>query len=192
MNSTIGINFWSKLDSLICEGEIIIDRPKGSSHPLTNFNMKLVRAQVQDAEALWKMQIEAFSELYEKYKDTENSPATEPLDKMVMRLKQSFTYYYFIKVDDQIVGAIRVVDRKDNNVPKRISPIFIMKEYRGRGYAQRAIQLAEDIHGTSNWELDTIQQEKGNCYLYEKKGYRRTGETKVVNERMTLIFYHKY
>ena len=83
-------------------------------------------------------------------------------------------------------------DRKEDNVPKRISQIFIMEEYRERGYAQRAIQLAEDIHGTSNWELDTILQEKGNCYLYETMGYRRTGETKVVNERMTLIIYHKY
>ena len=83
-------------------------------------------------------------------------------------------------------------DRKEDNVPKRISQIFIMEEYRERGYAQRAIQLAEDIHGTSNWELDTILQEKGNCYLYEKMGCRLTGETKVVNERMTLIFYHKY
>lgn len=31
-----------------------------------------------------------------------------------------------------------------------ILPIFIMKEFRGRGYAQQAIQLAEEIHGSSN------------------------------------------
>ena len=33
MNPNVEINFWSKLDSLISEGEIIIDRPKGSAHP---------------------------------------------------------------------------------------------------------------------------------------------------------------
>ena len=66
-----------------------------------------------------------------------------------------------------------------------------MKEFRGRGYAQKAIQLAEEIHGSSRWELDTILQEKGNCHLYEKMGYYQTGETRVINERMTLIFYKK-
>ena len=94
--------------------------------------MKLNRAQVQDAERIWKMQIAAFSELYAKYEDTETSPATEPLEKVILRLEQPYTYYYFIEVDDTTVGAIRVVDRKDDSIAKRISPIFIMKEYRGQ------------------------------------------------------------
>ena len=56
-----------------------------------------------------------------------------------------------------------------------------MKEFRGRGYAQQAMRLAEEIHGSSGWELDTILQDKGNCHLYEKLVYRQTGEFKVVN-----------
>ena len=89
------------------------------------------------------------------------------------------------------VGVIRVVDAHDSEKAKRISPIFIMEEYRGNGYAQEAIRLAEEIHGAGNWELDTILQEKGNCYLYEKMGYRQTGKTEVVNDKMTLVFYKK-
>ena len=153
--------------------------------------MKLVRANIQDAENLWKMQITAFQDLYTKYQDPETSPATETLEKTIPRLDQPFTYYYFIEVEGVNVGAVRVVDTKESEERKRISPIFIMKEYRGRGYAQKAIQLAEDIHGSSNWELDTILQEKGYCHLYEKMGYRQTGVTKVINERMTIVFYRK-
>lgn len=151
----------------------------------------LVRANIQDAENLWKMQTVAFQDLYAKYQDPETSPATETLDKIIMRLEQPFTHYYFIDVNGINVGAIRVVDTKEANKSKRISPVFIMKEFRGKGYAQQAIQLAEEIHGSSGWELDTILQEKGNCHLYEKLGYKQTGETKIVNERMTLGFYHK-
>ena len=88
-------------------------------------------------------------------------------------------------------GAVRVVDRKDEEMAKRISPIFVMKEYRNKGYAQKAIQLVEEIHGSSNWELDTILQEKGHCYLYEKMGYRRTGKTETINDKLTLVFYRK-
>lgn len=31
-----------------------------------------------------------------------------------------------------------------------------MKEFRGRGYAQQAMQLAEEIHGNSRWEFDFL------------------------------------
>lgn len=153
--------------------------------------IKLIHASIEDAEQLWKMQIDAFRDLYDKYKDTETSPAAEPLEKVLMRLKQPSTHYYYIKADDTIVGAIRIVDSKENGMHKRISPIFIMKEFRGRGYAQKAIQLAEEIHGSSNWNLDTILQEEITCRLYEKMGYRQTGEFKTINERLTLVFYHK-
>lgn len=42
------------------------------------------------------------------------------------------------------------------------------------------------------WELDTILQEQGNCYLYEKLGYRRTGEIKQINDEMTIVSYEKH
>ena len=86
---------------------------------------------------------------------------------------------------------MRVVDKKDQNTPKRISPIFIMPQYRNHGIAQKAIRAVEELHGGSNWELDTILQEKTNCYLYEKMGYYKTGKTEVINDKMTLVFYKK-
>lgn len=153
--------------------------------------IKLVRASVKDAERLWEMQVEAFTEMYRTYQDTETSPAAEPVGKMVDRLKQSFTYYYYIQDGDTTVGAVRVIDAKEPGKAKRISPIFIMPPYRNRGIAQKAISEAERLHGDTGWELDTILQEKGNCHLYEKMGYRQTGETTVINDRMTLVFYKK-
>lgn len=153
--------------------------------------MKLTKIGIDDAEKLWKMQVNAFKGLYEKYQDTETSPATEKIDKIIMRLNQSFTYYYFIEVNGTRVGAVRVVDKHEESKAKRISPIFIMEEYRNMGYAQKALQLVEEIHGSSNWELDTILQERGNCYLYEKMGYHQTGKTESVNDKLTLVFYKK-
>lgn len=154
-------------------------------------NLELIRVGVEDAKRLWKMQVEAFTELYNKYQDTETSPATEPIDKIIMRLEQPFTYYYYIQADNDIVGAIRVVDKKEDGKAKRISPIFVMPNYRNKGIAQEAIIEAEKIHGASHWELGTILQEEGNCHLYEKMGYHQTGEIKVINDKMTLVFYIK-
>ena len=154
-------------------------------------NVHLVRIMLDEANELWEMQVRAFLDLYEKYQDTETSPATESVDKIIMRLNQPFTYYYYVKVGDIKVGAIRVIDKSEEGKGKRISPIFILPEYRNKGFAQKAIQLAEKIHGKSNWELETILQEKGNCHLYEKMGYFQTGKTEKINDNLTLVFYQK-
>ena len=39
--------------------------------------------------------------------------------------------------------------------------------------------------------LDTILQEEGNGYLYEKLGYKRTGKIENINERMDIVYYEK-
>ena len=154
-------------------------------------DIKLIAANLEDLNTILQMQKEAFSELYAKYQDTETSPATEKYENILFRFNQPETTYYFITADNVKVGVIRIVDCKDGVTRKRISPIFIMPEYRNQGYAQQAIKEAERIHGKQNWKLDTILQEKGNCYLYEKLGYHQTGKTEQINERMTIVFYEK-
>lgn len=154
-------------------------------------NIKLIAAKQEDLNTILQMQIEAFSQLYAKYKDTETNPATEKYEDILFRFNQPETTYYFITADNIKVGVIRVVDFKDSKKRKRISPIFIMPEYRNKGYAQGAIKEAERIHGERYWKLDTILQEKGNCYLYEKLGYHKTGKTERINDKMTIVFYEK-
>ena len=153
-------------------------------------NIKLVRASMADAEIIWRMQRVAFAELLERYQDFETNPGNEPLEKVQWRFSFPATYFYFIRVDGVNAGAIRVIDLQDES-PKKISPLFVMPEYRGKGVAHAAIRAAEASHGSENWQLGTILQEKGNCHLYEKMGYHQTGESKIINDRLTLVFYEK-
>ena len=153
--------------------------------------LTLVRASIGDAELIWRMQRAAFQPLLEKYQDFDLNPACEPIEKVLMRLRQPFTYYYLLRLDGVDAGAIRVVDKQEPGKRKRISPLFVLPEYQGRGIAQQAISAAEALHGAHFWELDTIAQEAGNCHLYEKMGYRLTGENTPVNDRMTLVQYEK-
>ena len=185
------VKYWYKQAAL--QGhDLAIEKCEELNIEITRHNsISLRRAGIEHANQIWKMQVEAFSKLYEKYQDTETSPATESIEKVIMRLQQPFTYYYFIEYDGEVVGAIRVVDKKEVGKAKRISPIFIMEQYRNRGLAQLAMEEAERLHGSDNWELDTILEEEGNCYLYEKMGYRKTGKIEKINERMTIVFYRK-
>jgi len=136
------------------------------------------------------MQIKSFMPLLEKYRDYETSPANESLEKIVERINQPFTDYYIIESDNIAVGGVIIV--KNGNKHYRVSPIFILPEYQGKGIAQKVFQMIELIYCDAKaWELDTILHEQGNCYLYEKIGYSQTGETKVINDKLTLVFYKK-
>ncbi|MGP1406348.1 GNAT family N-acetyltransferase [Filifactor alocis] len=153
-------------------------------------SIKLVRIGVNDAEKLWTMQVQAFQKLLDKYQDLETNPANETKEKIKTKLLQKQTFFYYIYEGNDIVGAIRVIDKKDGS-RKRVAPVFIMEKFRNKGLAQKAFCEIERIHGKDNWELDTIFQEKGNCYLYEKLGYIRIGEIDRINDRMDIVHYIK-
>ena len=136
------------------------------------------------------MQIEAFADLLAKYQDYETSLGNESIEHIQAKLLDEFTFFYFIYHKDDIAGAVRVVDRKNGN-RKRIAPIFIMKKFRNKGLAQKTFEEIEKLHGSNNWMLDTILQEEGNCHLYEKLGYKRTGKIENINERMDIVYYEK-
>ncbi|MBO7662138.1 MAG: GNAT family N-acetyltransferase [Clostridia bacterium] len=153
-------------------------------------SVTLKAAAREDMRLIWEMQIKAFSSLLEKYRDDEISPGAESFEKVMARYEQPWTAYYFIVAGEEKVGVVRIVDRKDGS-RKRISPIWIMPEFRGHGYAQAAITAVEQLYGSSHWSLDTILQEEGNLHLYEKMGYHRTGRTDRVNDRMDIVYYEK-
>lgn len=153
-------------------------------------NIELVRISVDDTEKLWTMQVQAFQKLLDKYQDYETNPANETKEKIKTKLLQGHTFFYYICVGNNMVGAIRVIDKKDGS-RKRVAPVFIIEKFRNKGLAQKAFYEIERIHGEDNWELDTIFQEKGNCYLYEKLGYTRIGKIDRINDRMDIVHYIK-
>ena len=152
--------------------------------------VSLIAAGKDDMQTIWEMQVEAFSELLNKYQDYDMSPAAESFEKVMARYEQPWTTYFFISNGDENIGAIRIVDKKDGS-RKRISPIWIMPKHRNKGFAQAAIIAAEKMYGSNHWCLDTILQESGNLHLYEQMGYHRTGKIEKGNDRMDIVFYEK-
>lgn len=154
------------------------------------FSVGLVRADIQDAALIHEMQVRAFMPLLRKYEDFDTNPANETVEQIVERLQQPFSEYCLIVLNTLSVGAIRIVDNQ--NKTYRVSPIFILPEYQGRGIAQIVIELIERQYADAEkWELATILQEARLCYLYEKMGYRRTEGSKAINDKMTIVFYEK-
>ncbi len=152
--------------------------------------MKLEEVCEDEIPQMYEMQIESFMPLYEKYHD-EGSPAIESIDRVRGRAARPNRKYYFIVKDGARVGAINI----GHNDPEEkkvafISPLFILPKYQNKGMGYVAIRKAfELLPEVTTWKLETILQEPANCHLYEKCGFVRVGEEKIINDNMTLIDY---
>ncbi len=152
--------------------------------------IQLIKADEDDCETIHRMQRAAFEALLAKYQDYETSPAAETLAQVRARFASPQTDHYFIMLRSERVGCIRI-----NNLPDdvcRLSSLFIMPDYRGKGYAQEAMRQVELLYPrAARWRLDTIKQETKLCYLYEKMGYRQTGAQTNVRDGMDIVDYAK-
>ena len=155
-------------------------------------NLQLKKATLKDAEELFNLQVKTFMPLLEKYQDYETSPANETLEKTISRINYKLGDYYKIIFNNMLAGAIRIVWWEDTT-RYRLGSIFIAPEFQGKGIAQQVINMVEKLYPqAATWELDTILQEKKNCYLYKKMGYCQGEERKIINDNMTIVFYKKY
>ena len=186
-----------KIDNTNLEPDVVAKMIKERFHLKDRGNTELMnRVKIEEArddelDQLLEMQIKSFMPLYEKYHD-EGSPAIESLEKIRARAQDPNRQYYFITLDGARVGALNIGTRPsygDDNC-KNIGPIFIVPDYQNRGIGYASIMKSFELYpDVKTWRLDTIKQEPANCHLYEKCGFVRTGEEKVVNDNMTLIDY---
>lgn len=154
--------------------------------------VRLVRAEAGDAHLIHRMKHAAFLPLYERYHDDGMSPALELLSKVRAQLDSPVTDYYLIRADGETVGALRIVrERTEDGLPCcRVSPLFVLPEHQGRGYAQAALKEAFSRYPEAvQWRLSTILQEHGNCRLYEKLCFRRTMTEPTPYPGMDVVYY---
>lgn len=96
---------------------------------------------------------------------------------------------FWIVYNGEKVGQIWIGIKEDK---ASLARLFVLPQFQNKGIAQQAIKIAEALFPNhKHWQLDTIKQEKNNCHLYEKMGYKKTGEEKIINNKMTLIYYEK-
>ena len=157
----------------------------------TNLNISLLKATPEDANELFQMQIITFKPLLEKYQDFDRSPGNEKIERTIARLNEKITDYYIIKLNGKSVGGIRIRKYEEGKLCC-VGPLFILPEYQNKGIAQKTFEIIEKIYKPENgWILDTILQEEGNCHLYEKVGYKKTGKIEKINEKMDIVYYEK-
>jgi len=144
------------------------------------------------AERWLALQIEAYTPTYERYRDTETSPAMETLEKIQWRMSHPRCRHFFIRHNGRTVGGVLTYSLEGRPTAMRLGNLFVLPGQRDRGVGRKALALAEALYPEAeSWELDTILEEPRNIHFYESAGYVRRGEPRKINENMHLVDYHK-
>jgi isopentenyldiphosphate isomerase len=177
-----------EIKEMVKNGEFIPFNYFDQLFEIVNSPISLEKASIEDAEELLALQREVFLPLYKKYNDHETSPVTQTKEKFSARFERGD--YFKILFEDELAGSVFVYEKSPGLM--RLHIINILEKHHNKGIAQNVMKRLELMYPEADaWELDTIQTEERNCYLYEKMGYKRTGEAKVINKDMTIIRYRK-
>lgn len=151
--------------------------------------IKVIAFNKDIIDDVFDIQQKAYKLLFDKYQDKETNPYMESKEVVLEKYTRPGTYGYVFIENDLPVGAVRIAMK--NNVCK-VSALAVLPEYQNRGIAQSALREIEKIHGSANkWVLDTLMWEAGNCRLYEKLGYVRIGEPRIISDKLTIVGYAK-
>lgn len=152
--------------------------------------VELILAKEEDADFLHQIKYLSFLPLYEKYHDDDTSPVKETVEKVIKCIQMEHSDYYLIRWQNEFIGGVRVVEREVGIY--HIGPLFILPKFQNQGIGYQVMnKLFASYPQVITWRLDTILEEKGNCHLYEKCGFVRTGAERKINDQMTLIDYEK-
>lgn len=155
---------------------------------LGDIMIELVEIKKCELLKAYRFHFKGFIHTFMKYRDKTN-PIFMPFGKLKKYYNNPDMSMFWIIDNEAKVGQIWIAS---NNEIVKLARLFVLKKYQNKGIAQAAIKIAEKIYSDrQQWCLDTIKQEKNNCHLYEKLGYKATGEEHIVNKRMTIINYEK-
>ncbi len=149
--------------------------------------------QENEVETFCTIQKEAFMPLYERYHDDNNPIHTTP-ERMMHWLHREGLDMYGIWLSTDAgeipVGSISV----KHLAPQRyyLTRLYVSTAYQNRGIASAAIEACEALYPDAiSWSLDFPADLSVNRHVYEKAGYTDTGETRMINDRLTLAVYRK-
>lgn len=151
-------------------------------------DIELKKIEQDEIVKAFFMQKKGFFPTYLKYFDKIN-----PIFKSYSAFKKKFVNenitWYFIVHNGIKIGEIEIEFKQDF---VHISDFFILTEYQNKGAGQQVLQYIHNMFSDyKHWHLMTIKQEKRNCHLYEKFGYKKTNLEIPINKRMTIIEYER-
>jgi ribosomal protein S18 acetylase RimI-like enzyme len=139
--------------------------------PVMNSNYVILKAGLNNAQAILELQKLAFRSEAELVNNFEIPPLMQTLES----IQQDFHTYDFYKlvIDDQIVGAMKIRLLANNML--WIGRLIVHPDFQNRGLGKALMQYIEQkFDFVSGFELFTAQQSARNIRFYKNLGYSIT------------------
>ena len=144
------------------------------------------KASIEDAEEILELQKLAYVSEAEIINDFTILPLHQTLDE----IKSEYNHRIFLKVEhnNKIIGSVRAHLEKGTCY---IGKLIVHPNYQNLGIGTRLLHVAEkQFPDSERYELFTGKKSEKNLHIYKKNGYRFF-KSKVVSEKLTLVFLEK-
>ena len=145
-----------------------------------------MKADAKDMKEILLLQRLAFYEVGVRYNDPNTTPLPQTLDELTEESKGQT----FLKavVNGKIVGAIR--GRLDGDIC-RVSKVMVHPDHQNKGIGRKLMNAIEKEFDVNIFELRTGHLDNVTIALYEKLGYRLTGDKEKVSDTLYFVRMRK-
>lgn len=143
--------------------------------------MVIRRALIEDADVVGEVHSVAWKQTYQgvfsqEYLDSD-SPSVRR-EEFMRSLDDKQCVYLLLEEEGQAVGIVKLIDRGDEI---EIASIYILKEFRGRGFGHKAIEYICSEYKNHRIVLWVLDNNIKACLFYEKCGFELTDKVRQID-----------
>ena len=150
--------------------------------------VRIVRADLADAGAIWRLQQAAFAGEARRYGVWDLPPLVETAD----RIRRLFGEAVFLKAvggDGELVGSVR--GRWIRPGVCHVERLSVRPERQGRGIGGALMRRLEvEFAEAERFELETGHQSAGSLHIYHRMGYEVVRREEI-SPALTLVYMAK-
>jgi ribosomal protein S18 acetylase RimI-like enzyme len=149
-------------------------------------NLKISRADLEDADEILDLQKMAYQSEAALYNDWSIPPLTQTLEQ----IRKEFESKVFFKATHQerIIGSVRAFQNDDSCF---IGRLIVHPNFQRNGIGTKLMERIERHFPTAGrFELFTGNRSENNIRFYHKLGYREM-RTKKVTDKVVIVFMEK-
>lgn len=149
-------------------------------------NVSILRAGLDDAEAILGLQKRAYEAEARLYDDWSIPPLTQSVDS----LREELGSMHVLKAvqDGAVAGSVRA---RAEGATCHIGRLIVEPELQGRGIGSALLRAIEaEFPGAMQFELFTGSKSEANIRLYQRHGYEVV-TTRALSARVVLVYMGK-
>lgn len=144
------------------------------------------KALVENAEEILELQKIAYISEAELIDDFTIPPLNQTIDEILSEFNTNV--FFKVELENKIIGSVRCYLEMGSCY---IGKLIVHPSNQSCGIGTRLLNAAENqFPKAERYELFTGQKSKRNLHIYKKNGYR-VFDSKVVSEKLTLVFLEK-